>query len=128
MYMSAVLTATEIKNVFKVPVPLLRRADGGYVTSRQIFGMNDARVCNVMVAIDPDKDDKTLVQHMALERPQERNGRIVGPDGKPLTGVSIDGLGPDDVVKGAEFTVRASTRAGAGRSSSTTRERTWASY
>jgi len=47
-----------------------------------------------------------LVKDVVLERAQERKGRVIGPDGKPLTGVAVFGLGRNGVVNGAEFTVR----------------------
>jgi hypothetical protein len=90
-YAPPVVTPREIKDVFKVPLGL--PPGSGYLY-------------NALVLLNPGPKEKALVKDVALERPKERKGRILGPDGKPLGGVTIDGLGPGGVVKGAEFIVR----------------------
>jgi hypothetical protein len=105
VYMPAVLTLKEMNDVFKVPVRILATAIGENVMGRPIGGW----LHNAMAAINPGKEDRPLVKDMALERPKERKGRIVGPDGKPLTGVTVTGLAgmfDQETLKGAEFTVR----------------------
>jgi hypothetical protein len=66
-----------------------------------------------LVLIEPGETEETLLKDVALERPEEPKGRVVGPDGEPLQGVTVYGLGPGGgsqatgVLTGAEFTVRA---------------------
>src|SRR5262249_15806976 len=62
---------------------------------------------NAKVLLEPGKKEERLVRDVALERGQERNGRVVGPDGKPLAGVRLDGRtnhGPTS--ERGEFTLR----------------------
>ena len=48
---------------------------------------------NAVVRIDvPEKDDKPIVHDIALEPAGARAGRVVGPDGSPLTGTYAAGL------------------------------------
>jgi hypothetical protein len=63
---------------------------------------------HAVVLLEPGEKEEALVRHVALERPQERKGQVVGPDGKPVTGVTVRGLTPgaEETLKGAEFTVR----------------------
>ena len=60
--------------------------------------------------LEPDEKEEALVKDVALELPRQRKGRVVGPDGQPLTGVTVIGLDPYhatiETLKGAEFTVR----------------------
>jgi RNA polymerase sigma factor (sigma-70 family) len=104
-YVPGHATPGEFKDVFKVPVRLLATAIGDNAIGRPISG----HVYNAMVLLNPGAKDKALVEDVALERPLERKGRVVGPDGKPLSGVTVTGLSQlFDVttLKGAEFTVR----------------------
>jgi RNA polymerase sigma factor (sigma-70 family) len=57
--------------------------------------------------------EKALVKDVALERPHTVKVRVVGADGKALTGVTVFGLVPFGVemLPGAEFTVRLNPRA-----------------
>jgi hypothetical protein len=97
-YAPPVVTPREIKDVFKAPLGLPPGWHHYY---------------NALVLLNPGPKDTALVKDVALERPTERKGRVVGPDGKPLTGVTVDGSG---VVKGAEVIVRGlNPRAPAGR-------------
>jgi Carboxypeptidase regulatory-like domain len=65
---------------------------------------------NAVALLEPGEKDEALVKDVALERPQERKGRVVGPDDQPLTGVTVIGLAPYrfsvETLKGAEFTIR----------------------
>jgi RNA polymerase sigma factor (sigma-70 family) len=90
-YAPPAVTPREVKDFFKVPLGL--PPGSGYVY-------------NALVLLNPEPKDTALVKDVALERPLERKGRILGPDGKPLTGVTVSGLGPSGVVDGAEFIVR----------------------
>jgi hypothetical protein len=63
------------------------------------------------VLLEPGEQDQALVEDVALERPQERKGRVVGPDGEPVTGVWALGLARLTshrcmaTLTGAKFTV-----------------------
>jgi protocatechuate 3,4-dioxygenase beta subunit len=64
---------------------------------------------NALVLLEPGEKEKTLAKDVVLEAPVELKGRVVGPDGQPLTGVTVLGLGRDrrrETLKGAEFIVR----------------------
>jgi hypothetical protein len=110
-YAPAVVTPGEWKETLKLPLPPGLAAIGANVAWVPIGGHR----YNAMVLLNPGPKDRALVKDVALERPRERKGRVLGPDGKPLGGVTIDGLGPGGVVKGADFIVRRlSPRAPAG--------------
>src|SRR5262249_48654157 len=95
------VTPREIKDVFKVPFGLPPGWHHDY---------------NAVVLLNPDPKDTALVKDVALERPKKRKGRAGGPVGKPLTGGTVEGLGPGVVVQGAQFIGRRlSPRAPAGR-------------
>jgi RNA polymerase sigma factor (sigma-70 family) len=110
-YMPAWITLKERQAFFKRPV-----AESGFET---IFivdlgggsrGMLGPEGCHALVLLEPGEKEETLVRDVALEPALQRKGRVVGPDGLPLHGVTVQGLSPRrDVVetlKGAEFTVR----------------------
>jgi RNA polymerase sigma factor (sigma-70 family) len=105
-YVPPVVTPRELKDVFKVPLPLgLATAIGDNAAGVPI----SVHLYNALVLLNPDPKGKALVKDVALERPLERKGRVVGPDGKPLTGVTVSGLSQlfdAETLKGAEFTVR----------------------
>jgi RNA polymerase sigma factor (sigma-70 family) len=110
-YMPAVVTLKERKAFFKSVLvddkdeEYLTRAAGG-----QAYGGISQADYNALVLLEPDEKDETLVRGVALERPQERKGRVVGLDGQPLTGVMVLGLAPYryqvETLKGPDFTVR----------------------
>src|SRR5205823_161751 len=67
--------------------------------------------CHALVLLEPGEREERLVKDAALERTQERKGRVIGPDGEPLTSVTVTGLWSSrwyvvETLKGAEFTVR----------------------
>jgi protocatechuate 3,4-dioxygenase beta subunit len=120
VYLPVLVTPKEIKEFFKAPAPITDGRDaGGAPVSFLIIAagggvqrfLNDWNY-NALALLDPgEKDkDKPLVKDVALERAQERKGRVVGPDGQPLTGVRVIGLSPRpdsdiETLKGDEFTV-----------------------
>jgi RNA polymerase sigma factor (sigma-70 family) len=101
-YAPPVVTPREWKEVLKLPLPQSMAAIGANAAWMPFGGHR----YNAMVLLNPGPKDKALVKDVALERTRERKGRVLGPDGKPLTGVTVSGLGPGGVVKGAEFIVR----------------------
>jgi hypothetical protein len=109
-YMPALVTLQERKDFFKIPIdntfhPLedFLTADAG----ARPDGIYQADY-HALVLLEPGEKEAVLVKDVALERPQERKGRVVGPDGRPLTGVTAFGLVRmgEETLKGAEFTVR----------------------
>jgi RNA polymerase sigma factor (sigma-70 family) len=111
-YMTAMVTVKERKDFFKVPLVWNNQEDylvpavGGNAAGAPL--MQDT--FNFLVLLDPTEKDKQLVKDIALERPLERKGRVVGPDGETIPGVTVSGLLPrwyvSETLKGAEFTVR----------------------
>jgi hypothetical protein len=63
---------------------------------------------NAVVLLEPGEKEETLVRDAALQKPLERKGRVVGPDGRPLAGVRVCSSGQRDAetLKGDKFTVR----------------------
>jgi hypothetical protein len=107
-------TLAERKAFFKAPLVddkderyLTRAAGGGS------YGAISQDRYNALVLLEPGAKEKELVSNVALELPLELKGRVFGPDGKPVTGVTVLGLIPHtlkfydfETLKGADFTVR----------------------
>jgi hypothetical protein len=113
-YMTAWVTFKERKEFFK-QLPLVWDNEERFMIPA--VGGNAAGIplsqddYNALVLLEPGEDDKTLVKDIALEHPLERKGRVVGPDGQPIVGVTVSGLLPGwyettETLKSAEFTVR----------------------
>jgi protocatechuate 3,4-dioxygenase beta subunit len=111
-YMPALVTLKERKAFFKAPLAFDVHGDNILVPA---YGNNAAGAplaqdtYNAIVLLEPGEKEEGLVKDVALERPQERKGRVVGPDGQPLTGVKVTGLVQrydQETLEGAEFTVR----------------------
>jgi RNA polymerase sigma factor (sigma-70 family) len=112
-YMHAVVTDKELKESFTFPLP-----DGGNNETFLAIAVSlGGRIplfqpnYNALVLLEPKESDKELVKDIALERPLERKGHVVGPDGQPITGVTVSGLSPrqqtfTETLKGSDFTVR----------------------
>jgi RNA polymerase sigma factor (sigma-70 family) len=110
-YMPGWVTLKERHDFFKTPLPTPLGEDeatfaiaaGG--TSGAGFSQGNY---HAVVLLDPDAKDKELVRNVVLEPALELKGRVVGPDGQPVTGVMALGLGRygEETLKGAEFTVR----------------------
>ena len=105
VYVEAHLTPAEIKGFFKAPVNELAVAVGGIYA-----GPFQTGSYNAVVLLEPAEEENKLVKDVALELALERKGRVVGPDGEPLTSVTVWGLTSDWsetlTLKGADFTIR----------------------
>jgi hypothetical protein len=121
-YMPALVTVKERKAFFKAPIV----DDQGEASLTIAAGTNSfsgifAQHYHALVLLEPGEKEEALVKDVALEPPQERKGRVIGPDGQPLTGVTVLGLIPSglgwngprgpllsdgETLKGADFTVR----------------------
>ena len=115
-YMPAWVTFKERKAFFKTPM----RDDGDSrgslipaVGETSAGGGLLMAAYNALVLLEPDAKEETLVKNVTLEPARKLTGRVVGPDGRPLTGVAVSGLAPlglgvsqVEILKGAEFTVR----------------------
>jgi RNA polymerase sigma factor (sigma-70 family) len=108
-YMTAAVPLKERKAFFKTPLAedrdeefLSRYVGGG------AYGGLSTSFYNAIVLLEPREKEGNLLRDVALKRPQERKGWVVGPDGRPLTGVTVYGLAhfAIDTLKGDEFTVR----------------------
>jgi RNA polymerase sigma factor (sigma-70 family) len=111
-YMPALVTLKERKKFFKLPLAFDGFGDNIMVPA---VGGNAAGApiaqdrYNATVLLEPGEKDETLVKDIVLERAQEQKGRVLGPDGRPLAGVTVTGLVQDydtETLKGAEFTIR----------------------
>jgi RNA polymerase sigma factor (sigma-70 family) len=107
-YMPASCPLQERKEFFKTPLvdrdeDFLTRAAGG-----GSHGAISPGFYNTLVLLEPKEKEEALVRDVALERPQERKGRVIGPDDKPLAGVTVYGLVRFGIetLKADEFTVR----------------------
>jgi RNA polymerase sigma factor (sigma-70 family) len=108
-YMPGAVTFKERKAFFKRP--LVEDRDEDYLTRAAgggSYGAISPSFYNALVLLEPAEKEEALVRNVALERPQERRGRVIGPDGQPLPGVRVCGLVSFGVetLKGNEFTVR----------------------
>jgi hypothetical protein len=109
-YMPALVTLQERKDFFKIPVDNIFHPLEDFLTADaggRPGGIYQADY-HALVPLEPGEKEAALVKDVALERPQERKGRVVGPDGRPLTGVTAFGLVRmgEETLGGAEFTVR----------------------
>jgi RNA polymerase sigma factor (sigma-70 family) len=111
-YMPAWVTLKERRAFFKGPVAEVGRADAIFMVdlgggSRGMLGPEG---CHALVLLNPGEKEEALERDVALERALQRKGRVVGPDGQPITDVTVQGLSPRhgavETLKGAEFTVR----------------------
>jgi protocatechuate 3,4-dioxygenase beta subunit len=105
-YMSSLVTPKEIKDFFKAPLfgNQLTRDIGG-------FGTFLPEHNHALLLLEPDEKGNALVKDVTLEPAKylTMKGRVIGPDGKPLTGVTAQGLTrqrfAETTLPGAEFTV-----------------------
>jgi protocatechuate 3,4-dioxygenase beta subunit len=114
-YAPAVVTVEERKQFFKSPLvfktfaPInnednyLNTAGGG-----SALGVIGVDFYNALTLIEPGEEERPIVKDVALRRPQELKGKILGPDNQPLMGTTVYGLVSfgNETLKGSEFTVR----------------------
>ena len=63
---------------------------------------------NLLVPINPPEGSQSLTLDLALQKAHTVPGTVVGPDGRPLSGVKVIGLtstSGDERLEGASFTV-----------------------
>jgi RNA polymerase sigma factor (sigma-70 family) len=108
-YRHAVVTKQEVKDFFKTPVHSTYAE--GFLTT--VTGTNNTWAIrqedyHALGLAEPGEKDEGLVKDIALERPRTVAGRVVGPDGQPVSGAAVFGLvlGGQEALKGSEFTVR----------------------
>jgi protocatechuate 3,4-dioxygenase beta subunit len=113
-YMPALVTPKELKDFFKVPV--IEDQSEDYLTlsagANSFTGISQDSY-HALILLEPGEKEDELVKDVALERPRERRGRVLDPNGQPLSGVTAIGLTPYslylqgiETLKEAEFTVR----------------------
>jgi hypothetical protein len=71
-------------------------------------GSLDVDKYNALSLINPDQAAKTMTLDFTLQRACMVRGEVIGPDGKPLTGIRVIGLtaAPDDeMLENSSFTV-----------------------
>jgi RNA polymerase sigma factor (sigma-70 family) len=108
-YIAAQSTIKERKDFFKVPLALDGYDDPTPAVGENALGLPlSLDSYNAMVLLEPGEKEEALVKDVALEEARTLKGRVVGPDGQPLTGVMVVGLFQRsfDTLKTAEFTVR----------------------
>jgi RNA polymerase sigma factor (sigma-70 family) len=109
-YMPATVTLQERKDFFKAPIDNVIYPIEDFLTTDEGGrpGGIYAADYHALVLLEPGAKEEALVRNVTLEPPQTVRGRVVGPDGRPLTGVTAFGLVRmgEETLKGAEFTVR----------------------
>jgi protocatechuate 3,4-dioxygenase beta subunit len=113
-YMPAWVTLQERKDFFKgavanPPHEIVLNVDGGG-NLRGAISQDDY---NALVLLNPAEKGEALVKNVKLEPGQVVKGRVVGPDGRPVAGVTVFGvvrLFGKETLKGAEFAVRLNPR------------------
>jgi len=116
VYMPAAVTLKERKDFFKTPL-LYDKGGEDYLTwaaGAGSYGSISVDSHNAVVLIEPGEKEEKLTRDVALERPLERKGRVVGPDDRPLAGVTVYGhtrgrgltRGGVETLKEDEFIVR----------------------
>jgi RNA polymerase sigma factor (sigma-70 family) len=110
-YMPALVTASDLERHFKNWKA--QSSDKNNDSLSIVAGGNSMSFIvqqnyNALVLLDPDEHAKSLTCHVSLESAQTRTGSVVGPDGKPLTGVTVHGLtwSGTETLKTSAFTVR----------------------
>src|SRR5262249_33829647 len=84
-YAPALLTVQDRKHFFKTPLGPFNSDDRCLDTAGggSAIGNIWINFYNAMVPIEPGEKEVAVVRDIALERPQELSGRILGPDSQP---------------------------------------------
>src|SRR5262249_15419941 len=85
--MPACVTLQDRKDFSKIPVAEQREDTLTSVYRGGPFSIRQEDY-HAFVLIEPAEKEEGLVKDVALESPQTVKGRVVGPDGEPLTGVT----------------------------------------
>jgi protocatechuate 3,4-dioxygenase beta subunit len=110
-YMSALITPREMKDFYKTWAAPSGNTDDFLMVAA---GGNSARGLvqenyHALVMIEPDAKTEKLTRDVALLPARTLKGTVAGPDGKPLTGVTVFGLTfhhfSKDTLKASDFTV-----------------------
>jgi RNA polymerase sigma factor (sigma-70 family) len=115
-YMLALVTREECKAFFRTTIfesvfTINERQAEDFLTTDsgdQSYGAICQSSYNALLLLAPGERDTDLVKDVVLERPRMLKCRVIGPDGQPLTGVTVYGLHPytgGETLKCAEFTV-----------------------
>jgi protocatechuate 3,4-dioxygenase beta subunit len=110
-YLPAAVPVKERKAFFKARLVEVKEGDEEFLTSAAgggAIGGISVVFYNAMVLLEPAEKDEAVVKDVALERPRERKGHIVGPDNQPVAGVTVYGLVRFgiDTLKSDEFVVQ----------------------
>jgi RNA polymerase sigma factor (sigma-70 family) len=110
-YLPAAVPVKERKAFFKARLVEVKEGDEEFLTSAAgggAIGGISVIFYNAMVLLEPGEKDLAVVRDVALERPRERRGHVVGPDNRPLAGVTVYGLARFgiDTLKSDEFVVQ----------------------
>ncbi len=113
-YMRAWVTLQERRDFFKTPLSRQDASEGHLLaavgTDRFSWDTLAQDTYNAIALIEPGEKIEAPVKDVLLERAQHWQGRVVGPDGQALPGVTVWGLHPNRAggvrLRDAEFTVR----------------------
>jgi RNA polymerase sigma factor (sigma-70 family) len=107
-YRPAHVTARERKDFFKTPRPQDVADDVVDVDVGGGGGPVGLHTYHAVVLVEPGEKEEALARDATLEPALTLKGRVVGPDGRPLAGVTVVGLTRNGVetLPGSEFTVR----------------------
>ena len=108
--MTAAVPPKDRKDFFKAAIANNDREDH---LTKEAGGLHGGAITisgyNSIILLEPDEKQESLVRDVALEMPLQRKGRVVGPDGKPILGVTVLGLNPRpniETLKGSAFVVK----------------------
>jgi RNA polymerase sigma factor (sigma-70 family) len=112
-YMPALVTPREVREFFK-GTEIKGVSDDLLPTLRGVGseGSITQVAYHALLLLNPEAGTESLRRDIALETGRTLTGTVVGPDGEPVAGASVEGLeggdwfGPRMTLAGAEFTLR----------------------